>query len=60
MLVSEAEGMLIATKCFCALLLVVFAVQVILNTEVDSCESPETRALLVMPGRQLGTDENES
>lgn len=51
--------MLIATKCFCAVLLVVFAVQVILNTEVDSCESPEMRALLVMEGGQLGTDENE-
>jgi len=45
-LVNEAESMLIATECFCADLLVVFAVKVVLNMEVDNLESLEMSALL--------------
>lgn len=35
-LVNDAESMLIVTECFCADLLAVFAVQVVLNMQVDS------------------------
>lgn len=39
--VNDAESMLIATECFCAELLAVFAVQVLLNMQVDSLKSLE-------------------
>lgn len=49
-LVSDAESMLIVTKCFCAGFLVVFAVQVVLYVQVDGLKSLEMSILFLIPG----------
>lgn len=49
-LVSDAESMLIATNCFCAGLPAGFAVQVVLNMQVDGLKSLEMSILFLIPG----------
>lgn len=58
-LVSDAESMLITTKCFCAGLPAVFAVQVVLNMQVDSLRSLEMSILLLIQENNWGRDKGK-